>query len=60
VYKSTDGGKSWGKASEGLGAPGVNMRACRLILHADGTLFCLVTAADDSVAPRARSRRLAG
>ncbi len=24
------------------------------------TLFCLVTAADDSVAPRARSRRLAG
>ena len=44
VYKSTDGGKSWGKASEGLGVPGVNMRACRLILHSDGTLFCLVTA----------------
>ena len=44
VYKSTDGGKSWAKSSSGLGAPGVNMRACRIILHADGTLFCLVTA----------------
>jgi photosystem II stability/assembly factor-like uncharacterized protein len=44
VYRSTDGGKSWDKASEGLGVPGVNTRACRLILHSDGTLFCLVTA----------------
>jgi photosystem II stability/assembly factor-like uncharacterized protein len=44
VYKSIDGGKSWEKSSAGLGAPGVNMRACRLIIHADGTLFCLVTA----------------
>jgi photosystem II stability/assembly factor-like uncharacterized protein len=44
VYKSTDGGKSWQRTANGLGAPGVNMRACRLILHADGTLFCLVTA----------------
>jgi photosystem II stability/assembly factor-like uncharacterized protein len=44
VYKSTDGGKSWAKPSAGPGAPGVNQRACRLILHADGTLFCLVTA----------------
>jgi len=44
VYRSTDGGKSWVKASNGLGAPGVNVRACRIILHADGTLFCLVTA----------------
>ena len=43
VYKSTDGGKSWAKASNGPGAPGVNVRTCRLILHADGTLFCLVT-----------------
>jgi photosystem II stability/assembly factor-like uncharacterized protein len=44
VYKSTDGGKSWVKASDGLGAPGVNVRACRIILHRDGTLLCLVTA----------------
>jgi photosystem II stability/assembly factor-like uncharacterized protein len=44
VFKSTDGGRSWTKASSGLGAPGVNVRACRLILHPDGTLFCLVTA----------------
>jgi photosystem II stability/assembly factor-like uncharacterized protein len=44
VFKSVDGGKSWLKKSEGLGAPGKNMRACRLILHRDGTLFCLVTA----------------
>ena len=34
VYKSTDGGQSWAKASQGLGQPGVNVRACRLILHA--------------------------
>jgi photosystem II stability/assembly factor-like uncharacterized protein len=44
VYRSTDGGKTWVKASEGLGAPGTNVRACRLILHPDGKLFCLVTA----------------
>jgi photosystem II stability/assembly factor-like uncharacterized protein len=44
VYKSTDGAKSWTKMSNGLGAPGTNVRACRLILHHDGTLFCLVTA----------------
>jgi len=44
VYKSVDGGKTWVKKSKGLGAPGVNERACRLILHKDGTLFCLVTA----------------
>ena len=44
VYKSTDGGTSWAKASKGLGAPGINVRACRIILHSDGTLFCLVTA----------------
>ena len=44
VFKSTDGGRTWTKASSGLGAPGVNVRACRLILHRDGTLFCLVTA----------------
>jgi photosystem II stability/assembly factor-like uncharacterized protein len=44
VYKSTDGGQNWVPASGGLGAPGINMRACRLILHRDGTFFCLVTA----------------
>jgi len=44
VYKSVDNGQSWVKTSNGLGAPGVNLRTCRLILHSDGTLFCLVTA----------------
>jgi photosystem II stability/assembly factor-like uncharacterized protein len=44
VFKSTDGGKTWAKKSQGLGAPDTNMRACRLILHKDGTLFCVVTA----------------
>jgi len=44
VYKSTDDGQTWERRSNGLGAPGVNMRACRIILHRDGTLFCLVTA----------------
>ncbi len=44
VYKSTDGGQSWAKASEGLGRREGSQRACRLILHHDGTLFCLVTA----------------
>ena len=43
VYKSTDDGKTWVKRSDGLGDPNVNMRACRLILHPDGTLFCLIT-----------------
>jgi photosystem II stability/assembly factor-like uncharacterized protein len=44
VYKSTDDGQSWVKKSVGLGAPDTNMRVCRIILHPDGTLFCLVTA----------------
>jgi len=44
VFKSADGGKTWARKSKGLGAPEVNERACRLILHDDGTLFCLVTA----------------
>jgi photosystem II stability/assembly factor-like uncharacterized protein len=44
VFKSVDGGETWADKSEGLGAPDTNMRACRLILHTDGTLFCLVTA----------------
>jgi photosystem II stability/assembly factor-like uncharacterized protein len=47
VFRSADGGRSWAPASGGLGAPGVNVRACRLILHPDGTLFCLVTALRD-------------
>jgi len=44
VFKSVDDGKTWEKKSEGLGAPESNMRVCRIILHEDGTLFCLVTA----------------
>jgi len=54
VYKSTDDGRTWVKKSQGLGAPGVNMRACRIILHPDGTLFCLVTALrkDDQFVPQ--------
>ncbi|MHC4715819.1 MAG: WD40/YVTN/BNR-like repeat-containing protein, partial [Planctomycetota bacterium] len=43
VYKSTDGGRTWAKASAGLGAP-TNMRTCRLVLHEDGTLFVVITA----------------
>ncbi len=53
VYKSTDDGKTWVKKSDGIGAPDTNERACRLILHDDGTLFCLVTALrkDDRYVP---------
>ena len=53
VYKSTDDGRTWVEKSEGLGAPDRNERACRLILHNDGTLFCLVTALrkDDRYVP---------
>lgn len=43
VFRSDDGGLHWRPWSEGLGIPGVNMRVCRLHLHSDGTLFCLVT-----------------
>jgi len=52
VYKSTDGGKTWVKKSKGLGAP-VDMRVCRLLLHPDRTLFCVVTALrrDDEFVP---------
>jgi photosystem II stability/assembly factor-like uncharacterized protein len=46
VYKSTDDGKTWKKSSEGLGDPS-NMRVCRLALHADGTLFVVITARRD-------------
>lgn len=43
VFISTDDGETWSPASTGLGAPGSNMRCSRLRLHADGTLFCLIT-----------------
>ena len=43
VYKSMDGGQTWVLKNAGLGTP-TNKRCCRLILHKDGTLFCLVTA----------------
>lgn len=43
VYKSTDDGKSWVLKSSGLGTE-TNRRCCKLILHRDRTLFCLVTA----------------
>jgi len=43
VYKSVDDGKSWTEKNKGLGAA-ANMRAIRVQLHADGTLFCLITA----------------
>jgi photosystem II stability/assembly factor-like uncharacterized protein len=43
VYKSIDDGKTWTKKSKGLSSP-KNMRTCRVQLHKDGTLFCLITA----------------
>jgi len=43
VYKSTDGGKTWAQASQGLGHP-QNMRCCKLCRGPDGTLFVLITA----------------
>lgn len=43
VFKSVDDGRTWKTAGEGLGTD-ANRRVCRLILHADGTLFALITA----------------
>jgi photosystem II stability/assembly factor-like uncharacterized protein len=43
VFCSDDGGKTWIPRSKGLGSPDYPLRAIRLILHPDGTLFCLVT-----------------
>lgn len=43
VWKSTNDGRSWMERNDGLGTE-KNRRACRLVLHDDGTLFCLVTA----------------
>jgi photosystem II stability/assembly factor-like uncharacterized protein len=40
VFKSTDDGKTWVLKKSGLGDP-ENMRAYRVILHRDGTLFCV-------------------
>jgi len=43
VYRSDDGGRSWSPKCRGLGHP-KNMRCCKIQLHADGSLFVLVTA----------------
>ena len=42
VFKSTDGGQTWVKKSQGLGDES-NLRVTRLQVHPDGTLFVLVT-----------------
>ncbi|MFA4986363.1 MAG: hypothetical protein WC712_07245 [Candidatus Brocadiia bacterium] len=42
VFKSTDGGASWIAKNTKLGAPD-NMRVSKLLLHADGMLFAVVT-----------------
>jgi photosystem II stability/assembly factor-like uncharacterized protein len=47
VYKSTDGGETWEKKSEGLGNPG-NLHALMVRVHPKtGSLFCGVTAMRD-------------
>ncbi|MCX7805548.1 MAG: hypothetical protein N3A38_10215 [Planctomycetota bacterium] len=43
VYKSADDGRTWKAANSGLGHPD-NMNVCRVAVHADGTVFALVTA----------------
>ena len=43
VFKSSDDGKSWQRKSDGLGSE-KDRRVTRVQLHADGTLFALVTA----------------
>ncbi len=43
VYRSQDDGHNWTSISNGLGDP-ANMRVYRVVLHADGTLFTLITA----------------
>jgi len=43
VFKSVDDGKTWTNKSNGLGHP-TNMRVYKVVLHADGTLFAMITA----------------
>ncbi|MBI5723529.1 MAG: hypothetical protein HZA50_06190 [Planctomycetes bacterium] len=43
VYKSADDGKTWTAKNSGLGSQ-TNMRATKVILHSDGTLWVLITA----------------
>jgi photosystem II stability/assembly factor-like uncharacterized protein len=43
AFKSEDDGKTWVEKNRGLGGD-ENRRVCRIFLHADGTLFALVTA----------------
>ena len=44
VYKTTDGGKTWEKKSEGLGNPG-NLHCYKVRIHPKtGNLYCLITA----------------
>jgi hypothetical protein len=43
VYKSTDDGKSWVVKKNGLGAS-QNLRASRVVLHPDGSLFAMICA----------------
>jgi photosystem II stability/assembly factor-like uncharacterized protein len=43
VFKSSDNGKTWVNKSQDLGSA-TNRRVTRVFLHADGTLFALVTA----------------
>jgi hypothetical protein len=42
VYKTTDGGANWLRASEGLGGA-ENRHVYALYLHPNGTLYCLIT-----------------
>lgn len=42
VYRSDDSGQTWRSVTHNLGSP-INQRVCRIQLHPDGTLFCLVT-----------------
>ncbi|MEI6502292.1 MAG: hypothetical protein WCP21_14855, partial [Armatimonadota bacterium] len=42
VYKSVDGGKTWAKASAGLGEA-TNRHVYSVRIHPDGTLFCSIS-----------------
>ena len=44
LYRSTDGGATWQKKSDGLGNPG-NMHAMRIRIHpTSGNVYCMITA----------------